>query len=221
MGTGVEDDETYENLVEDRLNATRGPQDPPVEILNFSVAGHGPLSRLYDIERKVMDFQPDVLVLVALDDIGWSTREFLNGVLGEYELPWPELYEMATAWGIEPGMDRVVAEARVRPHRFELLGWTYQRIMDQVNAHGMRAFLLVLPRPRQETEERMAQVAEQMQVARDVGMTPISLLSAYSSAKDLSTLWVANWDRHPNAEGHRLLANAFYDAIVPYLRTQS
>src|SRR5947208_16040968 len=64
MGTGVKDNQTYENLVEDNLNS-RVPDDryPRYEILNLSVAADSILQRVLRLEQEGFAFQPDAVML--------------------------------------------------------------------------------------------------------------------------------------------------------------
>ena len=57
VGAGVKDGETFENLVEDRLNQS-SPQANGIryEILNLSFGGHGVLQELVRLEREAFDF---------------------------------------------------------------------------------------------------------------------------------------------------------------------
>jgi lysophospholipase L1-like esterase len=59
---------------------------------------------------------------------------------------------------------------------------------------------------RQETVEQLARLAEES------GFIVLDLSDAYEQ-QDLESLVVAYWDRHPNAEGHRLLADRLYQAL--------
>ena len=71
MGTGVKDDQTYENLVEDNLNS-RVPDArySRYEILNLSVAADSILQRVLRLEQEGLQFQPDaaILSITAVDE---------------------------------------------------------------------------------------------------------------------------------------------------------
>jgi hypothetical protein len=64
LGSGVKVDETYENVVEDRLN-----DEPPdshysrYEILNMSVGMSGLFQRLLRLEQQGFQFKPDAVIL--------------------------------------------------------------------------------------------------------------------------------------------------------------
>ena len=71
MGWGVEDDETYENVVEDRLNRELGPlTGKKFEIMNFSFRGYSPTQKLAVIEQRMFSYRPGVALYVA------NTTEF-------------------------------------------------------------------------------------------------------------------------------------------------
>src|SRR5438034_8442162 len=71
MGIGVKDDQTYENLVENRLNS-RMPDArySHYEILNLSVAADSVLQRVLRLEQEGFQFQPDAAILsvTAVDE---------------------------------------------------------------------------------------------------------------------------------------------------------
>src|SRR5207302_4026357 len=64
MGTGVKDNQTYENLVEDTLNS-RVPDSrySRYEILNLSVAADSILQRVLRLEQEGFEFQPNAAIL--------------------------------------------------------------------------------------------------------------------------------------------------------------
>ena len=67
MGWGVRYQETYINRLEAWLNAVaRGSTTPRrYEVLNFAVAAYSPLQRLETLRRKVMSFDPDLVIYSA------------------------------------------------------------------------------------------------------------------------------------------------------------
>jgi hypothetical protein len=49
-------------------------------------------------------------------------------------------------------------------------------------------------------------------LATEAGFSTVNLAHAYAN-HDLETLIVAEWDRHPNAQGHQLIADQLYTAL--------
>ena len=69
MGWGVRYQETYINKLEQWLDRHAGLQhsQPPrrFEVLNFAVAAYSPMQRLEVLRRKVMAFEPDLVIYSA------------------------------------------------------------------------------------------------------------------------------------------------------------
>jgi D-alanyl-lipoteichoic acid acyltransferase DltB (MBOAT superfamily) len=216
MGTGVEDDESFENLVEDRLNEEMTPRTGlRYEILNFSVGGYAPLSRLYQLEHGIFEFEPDVFMNVAINDLNGVTKEVVRGATGSYALPWPELREAARAAGIEEGMDFNVAKAKLGPQREQLLGWIYRRMVELCEEHDVLAVSLFIPQPRDESPSSARDIQRQVEVAKESGLIVIDILDAYEAASDsYQDLWIASWDMHANARGHQMLADKLYTEML-------
>jgi hypothetical protein len=212
-GSGVRDEETFENVVEDRLNrepaATRFGK---YEILNFSVGGYGPLCRLAILEGKVGDFAPDAVVYEGIDDFTWVVTELANAADRGIEIPFDlpqSVMQRASVTGDTP---RIVAEQRLRPHAEELVQWVYARFAEHCRSHNIAAYATFLPRPEVLPEER-GLLDRQMALAKDAGLEVLDVSRAYADVKNVESLWLAKWDRHPNAEGNRLLAEALYARI--------
>jgi hypothetical protein len=214
MGTGVEDDESFENIVEDRLNSEIGAGTGlRYEILNFSVGGYGPAARLSDLESRMLGFEPDAFILVGIHDLHWVVKEVAHAAMGTYEFPWPEPLRTARSAGVDEGMEYVVAYSKLNPHREELLGWVYRRMVELCEGSGVLPIAAYIPQPRDETPQALVEIRKQMEIAREAGFIVIDMLGAFASADGYEALWIAKWDRHPNAEGHRLLADELYAGL--------
>jgi lysophospholipase L1-like esterase len=216
MGTGVGDLESFENLVEDRLNAPDGRR---YELLNFAVGGYGPLSRLHDLEHRALQFEPDAFMLVGINDIHWAAKELVFMVIEGHEVPWPGAAAIAREAGLQPGLDELTATSRMRPYREELLRWIYRETVSRCRAEGILPIALFIPQPREEAEETLELVARQVELAREEGFEVIDITDAFAGFDDYSPLRLAPWDGHPNREGHRILAGRFHTGLVAVLES--
>jgi len=221
MGGGVEDGHTFENVVEDRLNADSASGGRRYEILNFSIAGYGPAARLRLLEHSVWRFKPDAVMVVGVNDLLWVARETVGGAIGRYRPPYPEMEVAARAAGIETTMPYEVAIAKIQPYREQVLRAIYGRIMKGCRDHGARPIALFIPQPRVESAEGMVDIRRQIEIAREAGFETLDLLDTYAATADLAPLWVAPWDRHPNARGHAMLGERLYQALGQELRAQA
>lgn len=218
MGGGVEDGLTFENVAEDRLNATTSTPHGRYEILNFSVAGYGPAAQLWLLERSVWPFEPDAVVVTGVNDLVWMAREVVGGAVGRYAQPFPAMEAAARAAGIDAKTPYEVAMARIAPHREQSLRAIYDRVVRGCRNHGARPIAVFIPQPSIESPEAMIQIRRQIEIAREAGFLTIDLLDTYAAVPNLAPLWVAPWDRHPNALGQRMLGERFYEALRRELR---
>jgi hypothetical protein len=51
-------------------------------------------------------------------------------------------------------------------------------------------------------------------LGKSAGLPVLDLQGLYADIADRSTLWIAPWDGHTNAKGHRLLAGRLYPLLV-------
>jgi hypothetical protein len=214
MGTGVKDDQTYENLVEDNLNS-RVPDAlySRYEILNLSVAADSLLQRVLRLEQEGFEFQPDAAILsvTAVDE------QFVASHLGKALIqgvePSPGYRELVQSVvgraHVNGKMPAVMIERRLQPYFTELCRWSFQRFAQQCAQRGVRPLVIYRPAP--------ADFSGLESPARDAGLEVIDLSSAFDSVADRSSLILAKWDDHTTALGHRLLAEELYKDLVPLL----
>jgi len=152
MGTGVKDDQTYENLVEDDLNS-RAPDArySRYEILNLSVAADSILQRALRLEEEGFQFQPDAAILsvTAVDEqfIASHLRKALvRGIepSGAYADVVQSVIRRA---GVNAKMPAVMIERRLQPYVTELCEWSFQRFAQQCAQHGVHPIVMYRPAP--------------------------------------------------------------------------
>ena len=212
MGSGVANDEVFESLLEDRLNQENaGGPHARYEILNFAVPGYSALQELVSLEEKGFSFRPHALFFIAHQREEEAVVMYLaDRISVGAELPYEDLEDFSHRAGLGPGVTKVEGERRLQPFGAEILGWTYRRIVETSRSHGILPvwiFVPTLENPLQdETVERLARLA------RESGFVVVDLSDAYDD-RDVESLVVAYWDRHPNAEGHQLLADRLYQTL--------
>lgn len=218
VGIGVDRAHTYENLVEDRLNAQYGAaRGVKFEILNFAVSGYGPTCGLITFEQKILDFAPDAVLVGGMDDITWIVNELVNASTKSLPIPYQELADAVARADVPPGTPMVLAEQRLSPHARTMLEFVYGRFVELSRAHHVIPLATVLPRPEDLTDRILALDAEQAEMMERAGFELVDTHHAYEALADPSSLWIRKYDRHPNEQGHRLLADALYASLVEVL----
>jgi hypothetical protein len=222
MGTGVKDDQTYENLVEDTLNS-RVPDAryARYEILNLSVAADSILQRVLRLEQEGFEFQPDaaMLAVTAVDEqfIASHIRKALIKGVGLPSGYREEVQSVVRRARVNGKMPPVMIERRLQPYFDELCRWSFQRFAQQCAQHRVRPLVMYRPAPADFSGLESAARSKMLGMARAAGLEVIDLSSAFDSVSDRSSLVLAKWDDHTTALGHRLLADRLYEGLVPLL----
>jgi D-alanyl-lipoteichoic acid acyltransferase DltB (MBOAT superfamily) len=234
MGNNVSDGETFEALLEERLNqmAAAG-QNPAVEILNFAVDGHVLPQQLALLEERVLAFQPDIVIVCDNDRARYTTESFLLSVVtGGASVPYPEvqalleqaglvssgatglpvpfesLRRVAGRLGWETRMPWSESVARMRGLGDPVVAWSLHRIAEAAREAGavpvMVAMNTVVDPPRK--------APALLGAASSAGFLVLNLFDVFEG-HDHAALQVAPWDTHPNASGHRLIADRLFDKL--------
>jgi hypothetical protein len=220
VGLHVADEKVFEYVVEARLNRPGGSAPPrKYEILNFSIPSYGLYARLRLLPR-VLEFQPDALLCVGVNELDWVARDVGRCLSRQLEIPDPFVADVARRAGLKAGTVMRVSEHRLEPYSLELAQWCYQRMADECRPRGIRLFAAFLPRLDDRDWEK-DQLPLLIRAAEGAGFTVLDLTGAYESVGDRQALWAFRWDAHPNARGHQLIAELLYEKLEPLLTAPS
>jgi hypothetical protein len=211
MGWGVNDGETFEALVESRLNRERaGAPSPKYEILNFAVPGYQPPQQLVALE-KALTFEPNAVFYVAtgreLSRASWYLVEVVQKRIG---IPYPFLRQIVGEAALDPGMDEASARRLLAPFRREILSGVYRHIAEECRKRGIVAVWIFVPQVREGAWEE--ELPEMLQVAKAAGFVIVNLADVFKNER-VESIRLAEWDEHPNGRGHRLIAERLYAAL--------
>jgi hypothetical protein len=217
MGWGVNDNETYENLVEDRLNRELGPRTgKKFEILNFSVHAYRPTQKLSVIEQRIFSFQPNVILYVAsTEELEWmfkSVRPLASKhFLDQFSFLLSAM-ERANI-GVESLPNEVILQAKLAPFAGDTLRALLGRFRDGSLSRGIRPAFVILELPR-DSKTRDEMFDRLVDLGKSAELPTLDLQGAFAEVRNRKSLWVFPWDDHINAEGHRLLADRLYALLL-------
>lgn len=213
MGTGVNTDQTFENLFEDYLNQNSelvgGRQ---VEILNFALAGNHLFQNAAIFLEKVPDFNPDLVFYVAHSN---EQRRMLGSsiyrtVSSGRNLVFPELKRIVDEAGVNEHTPEQEFITRLADREFEITLMGYNLILEQarqLNALPVWLFISTLDDEHFEDDEVLAKKVSEM------GFLKLNL-AQWHKGHNSETLRLAPWDAHPNVVGHRLMADELIEQLL-------
>ncbi len=211
MGWGVGDNETFESLLESRLN-TEQKQFARYEILNFGIQGYQPLQQLVALD-KALTFKPNAVFYIATGrEISRASNYLAEAVRKKVPIPYPELNEFVSKAQLTPDLEETQALKQLEPYQKDILTWAYKQLAAQIRLHGATPVWVFLPQVREGTWQE--ETADSIQIAAQAGFIILDLSEIYKN-QDITKIRLAEWDDHPNALGHRLIADRLFDAILP------
>jgi D-alanyl-lipoteichoic acid acyltransferase DltB (MBOAT superfamily) len=211
MGWGVNDGETFEAQLEERLNRElAGGPYRKFELLNFSVPGYQPPQQLMVLDR-VLTFAPDAILYVATGREITRAAQYLAEVTRKgIPIPYDPLRIAVERARIDAETDESTALRRLGPFQGDILSWIYEYIAGGARQRGIVPVFVFLPQVeegawREETPDILRR-------ASAAGFVVVNLDDVYRD-RDIRAIRLAEWDNHPNADGHRLIAARLYEEL--------
>ncbi|MDB5351264.1 MAG: hypothetical protein JWN86_2511 [Planctomycetota bacterium] len=221
MGWGVSTDETYENRLEDWLNAhaARRGITRRFEVINFAMAAYSPLHRLEVFRRKARDYQPDlVLYSSTMLDTRLLEIQLRNMLRDDQDPQYDFLRRALAAMDVSPAdlrAEKDVIKSKIRPHLWPVIDATVGDLAARCRSEDYGLAMIVIPRVGQsDSPELRGPSIESFAAIASRHAVPLLDLSATFDNRDPATIEIAAWDDHPNALGHKLLFQALAHAIA-------
>jgi D-alanyl-lipoteichoic acid acyltransferase DltB (MBOAT superfamily) len=208
MGWGVSDGETFEALLESRLNAElAGSGFTKYEILNFAVQGYYPPQQLVSFERALA-LHPNAVMYVATGRELSRSVAYLAEVMHKgIEIPYPRLREIVNKAEVTKGMREAEAQRRLMPFAGDILGFIYGQLAEQARSRRIQPLWVFLPQLREGAWQE--ETAAFVSIAEKAGFILLRLDDVFKG-QDVAKIRLAEWDEHPNAYAHRLIADLLF-----------
>jgi hypothetical protein len=211
MGQGVNNDESFEAILERRMNNELGKEPySSYEILNFGVSGYRPIQQVFLLEQKVFTFAPNAVFYTAYGgEANGSILHLAETIQNQVPVPFDFVNQILRASGVEKDMPHSELLRRLQPYRDEIQQWVYSQMVSSCRRNQVVPVWVYVPMPGQEHDE----VSEsQKRMARTAGFEIVDL-SHWFDGQDLASVSLAHWDRHPNVLGHRLIAAQLFGTL--------
>jgi len=213
LGYDIAYEDDFDYLVEQSLNAGLPPEKPKYELLNFGVYYYSSLRQLIVLDRRVMPFQPDVVMIcVHANDQVWTVEHIADAVSRGIEMPFPYLTDIVRDAKVDRSMPLSEIKRQLEPFAPAVVKWTYRQLVQRCRQAGIKPVFVYLPLLGSSSVDTNSDFS---QWAIEAGFTVIDLRSAIAG-HDQRELVVASWDFHPNVIAHRLLADKLYAALLSH-----
>lgn len=213
MGWGVHDGETFSDLVEVRLNGTEGVgSGGATEIWNFGVGGYSPVCQLGVLREIALETRPDALYYIAHGVDGALAVERLARLV-QKQIPLEDAFlrDIVERAGLTTRMSQLAMQRELPAYKDELVEKSYARIVELAREAGAEPVWIYVPRVIERNASRR-KVDKLMAAAQQAGFA-VHDLSGLFDEHDVDDLAMSAWDLHPNALGHRLIADALFEAV--------
>jgi hypothetical protein len=210
LGSAVPDDQVWETILEDHLNRENDRKKvAQYEILNFAVGGYTPLQKLAALETKAFSFDPDIVFYVAHPaDEGTVTTRLAQFVTRGTENPYDYLRQVIRQAGIEGETNVAAASRALRPYNNDIMSWIFRRIVELCRQRSIVPVYIFMPTAGAST----GRVLDHFKLAKEAGFLIVDLSDLYRN-RDKASLRTSDSDLHPNAAGHRLIADRLYKEL--------
>lgn len=205
MGYGVSDEEVFGRVFEARLNAKNTDGHQRFEVLNFGVGKQWALHRLVRIQRKVLGFEPDAVYYIAhQDEFQELVKHTAKLVAHDLALPSQHLTDVARKARVASDMAGGAIQSRLQPFETEILSAVYRTIVEECRSRRTVPVWIYLPLPGTVADDPADKL---LAIAASAGFT-VRDLSDWIGEEEADSLFRSTDEHHPNAQGHRLIAEA-------------
>jgi hypothetical protein len=214
MGQGVEFHESFEQIVEGRLNETLPSQGgyDRYEIINFSVPRYHLLERVYVARHIAPEFQPHMMLMEnTLRDMRRTTYESLQRRVRERrDLGFEFVREIVRRAGVRAeDSDRRITQ-RLQRFAGELVVGSFEELAQVQRETGIVIAPIVL---RLEVDGLHSTLVQLANIAENAGLPVLRIFNAYHGQRG-ADVNVSPTDYHPTALGHALLAVEIYENML-------
>jgi hypothetical protein len=211
-GWGVNQDERFEEIWEQRLNDEAARCGRNVQVWNFATPGHSPGQRWKNFEIVGQGIEFDLVVYEGTtSDPGWDARRMSHFMARGIGLDDPLYAKTLKAADFVPSMDPVENARVLKRWSWTIVQNVYARIVEGCHERGLPVAFVLIPRvgANLSMPEKLALLARARKAGFDYVVDLTDTFGPYRP-EDIS---LSPGDYHPNAIGHSLLAESWTKAM--------
>lgn len=215
MGWSVHDTESFGAQVEMALSEAR-INGKKIEILNFGVGGYSPVCQLGVMREAALATQPDAIYYIAhAVENTLATERLARLVQREIPIEDAFLNDILKRADVKSSMSQIAIQRELPAYAEEITAGAYRELVEISRDADILPVWIYVPRVT-ELDPYRAPIDALIQMAEHAGFITHDLSGLFDDT-DVDDIAVAQWDLHPNALGHEMIAQA----ILEWMRTDS
>jgi GDSL-like Lipase/Acylhydrolase family len=212
MGYGVGDEEMYTRHLETWLNHCTAPA-LRTEVVNLAVSGDSPSRRLARLLDEAERFNPDWVLCDASPFDAWLEEAHVHATLKrKLPIPFEFVKKSIERTGVSADDSLDVFRAKFQGEAERMYSDVYAGWSAEARRLGVPLTVVILPRS--DSKDKSRRVIQLIQsVSNRQGLDYLDLSNAFDEL-DEEEFCISEWDKHPNARGHRAIFEEFRDALL-------
>ncbi len=212
MGTGVNNDQVFEAIVEERINKEGIDSNyKQVEIFNFAAGGYYLLQQVELTNTSVFQYDMNALIYFAhTDERTKVVHFFANSIKRNLPLKYPFLEKIKAESGAKLYMSIMHIRELLLPYGDEIMKWGYKEIADKCKANGVIPVWAYIETTTEFVDNK--EYSELKAYAESLGFVTLDLRNTYGKI-DRKEIQISEWNTHPNVLGQRIIAEKFYNEL--------
>ncbi|MFL5762675.1 MAG: hypothetical protein ACJ77K_01960 [Bacteroidia bacterium] len=209
MGSGVNNDEVFEAIVEERMNKEGiDYYHSKLEILNFAAGAYYLMQHVELCNTTVFKYHPDAVIYFAhSDEKGKVIKDFTALIKHKEPLKYQFLEEIKSKAGVKSYMSALQIRELLTPYVDEIVKWGYAEIARKCKENNATPVWVFLPTTTETVDQK--EFEELKALTESMGYVTLDMRDAYGDT-DRKLIQISEWNTHPNVLGHRLMAARFY-----------
>lgn len=209
MGSGVNNNEVFETIAEERMNKELVDTScKQFEIFNFAAGGYYLLQHVELVNTSVFQYDMDALVYFAhTDERGKVVKDFTTIIKKELPLKYPFLEQIVEKAGIKSYMSMLQIRELLTPYADTIMKWGYKEIYAKCKKNNVVPVWAYMETTTEFVDDK--EYNELKAYAESLGFVTLDLRNTYGNI-DRVEIQISDLNTHPNKLGHRLIAERFY-----------
>ena len=213
MGSGVNNNQVFEAIVEERINKERiDSNHKQIEIFNFAAGGYYLLQQVELINTSVFKYDMNSVIYFAhTDERGKIVHFFANLIKRGLPLKYPFLEYVRDASGAKSYMSALQISELLEPYADVIMKWGYTEIAKKCKENNATPLWAFMPTTTENVD--IKEYNELKAYVETLGFVTLDMRDAYGNI-DRKEVQLSEWNTHPNVLGHRLIAERFYRELM-------